>query len=155
MDSSATHTAIPCFLEQKLVKPLAAFLVISIVSLVVWVTVSHIDWLEGRAEAPAATLRPFLGLQLVNPDEQVARMFAFPPGEAVLVDQVIDNSPAQRAGLRRGDGIVAINGRSVRSTFDAALVLDQVRQGDILKLTVIRGGLVQYFVLSLGSPPNG
>ncbi len=155
--SSFEHAAqIHCFLERRLVKPLAAFLALSVVSLVGWVALIHTSWLETETEgAGAPSGRPFLGLQLVNPDEAVARMFSFPPGEAVLVDQVTDGSPAQRAGLRRGDGIVAVNDRSVRSATDVAAYLDQAKQGELLKLTVIRGGLVYYLTLSLGGGPTG
>lgn len=145
---------IHCFLERRLVKPLAMFLVLSVASLVGWVAIIHTSWLEGTA-GTAPSSRPFLGLQLVDPDERVARMFAFPPGEAVLVDQVLESSPAQRAGLRRGDGIVAVNDRSVRSTTDAMALLEQIKQGEPLKLTVIRGGLVYYLALTLGERTNG
>ena len=155
MSSYAQQTTVSCFLEQKLVKPLAVFLVLSIVSLVAWVVVSHMTWVTDKVEGSSGSSRPLLGLQMVNPDELVARMFSFPPGEAVLVDQVLDNSPAQQAGLRRGDGIIAINGRSVRSTTDVAAYLDQVKQGDLLKLTVIRGGLVYYFAVPASRRPAG
>ena len=148
-------TQIHCFLERRLVKPLAVFLVLSVASLVGWVALIHTSWLEASTTGLEPSARLLSGLQLVNPDEAVARMFAFPPGEAVLVEQVADGSPAQRAGLRRGDGIVAVNDRSVRSTFDVVAYLEQAKQGDVLKLTVIRGGLVYYLSLTLADRSTG
>ena len=141
----------PCFLEHQLVKPTAIILIITFVGLVVWVGTQHV----ARAHTELAGItsgKPILGFQIINPDELVARMFSFPPGEVVLVNQVFDGSPAQRAGLRRGDGIVAIDGKSIRSTSDVTGVLSQVKHGDLLRLTVIRGGLVENLMLPTNAP---
>jgi len=60
---------------------------------------------------------------------------------AVIVASVMPDSPAQQAGIRRGDRLVAIDGRSA-----AALSPDQIREywtmpaGTTLRVTVSRGG---------------
>ena len=148
--SDASGALEVCFLEHQLVKPLAGVVLVGLLVLVGWVGLRHVSAMPGAAFA--GTGQPLLGLQLTNPDELVARMFAFPPGEAVLIERVLDNGAAARAGLQRGDGIAAVNGQAVRSTQDIASLLSQTKQGDLLTLTVIRGGLLHDLLIPLGGP---
>jgi S1-C subfamily serine protease len=145
-----------CFLDQQLAKVLVAASVAGLIGLIGWIGFGHLDTMDAQIDALVAQDgRPVLGLQVIRPDELVARMFSFPPGETLLVSQVLPNSAAERAGLQRGDGIVAVNGRSVRGASDIATVLNRVKTGDLLRLTVVRGGLVHDMLLSLAATPSG
>ncbi len=155
MASSSNVARTTCFLEHQLIKPMAGALVIGTLALVGWVAVGHMAYLESRATGQPASSLPLLGIQIVSPDELVARMFSFPPGEAVLVNQVIYGSPASLAGLRPGDGIAGVNDRPVRTPDDVVTQLDNAKQGDLLKLTVIRGGFLHDLLLHLGGPVGG
>ena len=141
-----------CFLDHQVVKPLAGFLVVALVALVGWVGWGHMSFVEQQVTPMINQGRPFLGIQVVRPDELVARMFSFPPGEAVFVSHVLRQSPAARAGIKRGDGIVAIDGRSIGSAGDVAAILDRAKAGDLLRLTVVRGGLIHNVMLPLDQP---
>lgn len=143
-----------CFLEHQLVKPMALILVIAVIGIVGWIGVQHMTQVQARAgsQSPTGSL---LGIQIVNPDELVARMFSLPPMESVLINNVIESSPAHRAGLRRGDGIVAIDGQATRSTNDVATYLSQRAPGDLLQLTVIRGGLLHDLMVPFGGQGGG
>jgi carboxyl-terminal processing protease len=56
------------------------------------------------------------------------------------VAQVFDNSPAQRAGIRRGDVIVAVNGRSLRGRPERiSRALIKGRPGTSVRLTILSG----------------
>src|SRR5213078_4224538 len=58
----------------------------------------------------------------------------------LLVDEVFDHSPAQRAGIRSGDVIVAVNGRSLRGkpeSFSRGLI--KGRPGSEVRLTFVSG----------------
>lgn len=134
---------------------MAGALIIGTLILVGWVAIGHMSYLESRAAGQAASSLPVLGIQVVSPDELVARMFSFPPGEAVLVNQVIGGSPASQAGIRPGDGISHVNGQAIRTPGDIAAQLESAKQGDLLKLTVIRGGLLHDLLLPLGGPVGG
>jgi S1-C subfamily serine protease len=152
MQTHSSHASVAesCFLRHQAVKPLTAVLAVAFLALLGWVGAGHIGSVAARAAQAPET--PFLGVQVVSPDELVARMFSFAAGETVLVSHVLANSPAERAGLRRGDGIVAINGRSVRSTNDFAAYVSQATTDNLLKLTVVRGGLVYRLALMPAAP---
>ncbi len=131
-----------------MLKPMATFAMLGVIGLVIWVVVGHASALSGGAGISG---KPFLGMRLVDPDAFVARMFSIPPGEAVLIDHIVADSPASRAGLQRGDGILAVNGAPARTTGDISSHLEQAKGGDLLSLTVIRGGFVHDLMLPVES----
>jgi carboxyl-terminal processing protease len=58
----------------------------------------------------------------------------------LLVEEVFDGSPAQRAGIRRGDLVVAVNGTSLRGkSGDASRALIKGQPGTQVRLTIRTG----------------
>ncbi len=57
----------------------------------------------------------------------------------VLVEQVIHGSPAERAGLRAGDTLVAVDGRPIPAGRLEEMA-GRLRPGDPVRLRVLRGG---------------
>ena len=66
----------------------------------------------------------------------------------VVVAAPIEGSPADRAGIRPGDVLVAVNGESVRGR-DVSEIVERVKgpEGTSVRLTVMRGGEQQRFDL--------
>jgi phosphoserine phosphatase RsbU/P len=65
----------------------------------------------------------------------------YQPGEhAELITSVYKNSPAERAGLRAGDRIIAINGRRLTDRDSLPIIWMQHKPGDEIHLTVRRAG---------------
>ncbi len=61
-------------------------------------------------------------------------------GPALRVSQVYRNSAAEDAGLRRGDEIVEMEGRQVRSYEQLLQALDQHEAGESITLVIVRDG---------------
>lgn len=77
-----------------------------------------------------------MGLEVL---ERKDRKGALPDGRGVWVRNTLQGSPAERAGLKRGEVIVRIDGRDVRNVddFDRAMFGVQDRSGVEVKLTVV------------------
>ena len=58
----------------------------------------------------------------------------------VSVSKVLENSPADKAGIRTGDVIVGFNGESVTSTRKLTRLISEVAPDHTVNLTVVRGG---------------
>jgi S1-C subfamily serine protease len=86
-------------------------------------------------------VRGYLGLggQDVPLPRRVARFHRLEREEGILVISVEARSPAERAGLREGDVIVAIGGDPVSGLDDLHRLLTEERIGAETPLTVIRG----------------
>lgn len=62
------------------------------------------------------------------------------PGEGVLINQVVPDSGADRAGLRVGDIIVQLNGKGVARVGDVTSALQAFESGDQVEVAYIREG---------------
>ena len=84
--------------------------------------------------------RSYIGVagQNVPLHRRVIRFYDLPLETGVLVVSIEKNSPAERAGLREGDLIVAFNGQPVASVHDLHKVLVGEQIGVSATLTVIR-----------------
>lgn len=67
--------------------------------------------------------------------------------------EVVPDSPAEEAGLRPGDRIVAIDGEPVDAKHPLPDTLRRYRPGDTVRLTIIREGAEQTVSVTLGRAP--
>ena len=72
----------------------------------------------------------------------------------MLVD-VASGAPAEKAGLKRGDVITAINGRPVRGSADLRNQLGLVPVGDVVELRVLRDGKTINAKVTIEAPQTG
>ena len=90
---------------------------------------------------------PFIGVRLQTLTPQLAKEInatssrcSVPVTNGVLVIEVVENSPASRAGIRACDLITAVNGKRVKEPSDVQLGVDRGKVGEDLPLTVQRNG---------------
>jgi serine protease DegQ len=81
-----------------------------------------------------------LGAQGQDLTEQLAQAFGIDYGSGFIVTQVETGSPADKAGIRVGDVIVAANGKSIRSTRDMHNLVGLQRLGQSIDLQLFRKG---------------
>jgi serine protease Do len=77
-----------------------------------------------------------LGVTVEGIDDQLAAYFGVKEG--VLVKSVLDDSAAQRAGLKAGDVITAINGSKVYDASDLNRALERVEGGAEFTAEIVR-----------------
>jgi serine protease Do len=99
-------------------------------------------------------VRGYLGIQIQALTPDLAKQFGINQGGGALVGQVEGDTPAAKAGLKRGDVIVSLNGQPVVSDRDLRLRISQTAPGTNVKLGVSRGGKVQDFSVTLGELPE-
>lgn len=98
--------------------------------------------------------RAWLGVQLADLNESLAAQLQVVPGRGVVVYDVYANSPANRAGLQRGDVIVAINGKAVNSPSEASQSIRKNSPGSVCMLRVLRGGKTIEVKVTLADMPD-
>jgi serine protease Do len=82
--------------------------------------------------------RGWLGVTIQPLTPALAKSFGMPNAEGALVASVMDDSPAQKAGLKRGDVIAEYNGRKVGRSESLPLVVAETPVGRHVPLTVYR-----------------
>jgi S1-C subfamily serine protease len=84
--------------------------------------------------------RSYIGVsaQTVPVHRRVVRFYELAKESGAMVLSVEEKSPAQRAGVREGDVIMALDGRPIAGVDDLHRVLTDVRVGGSCSLTVLR-----------------
>jgi S1-C subfamily serine protease len=84
--------------------------------------------------------RSYIGVsaQTVPVHRRVVRFYELAKESGAMVLSVEEKSPAQRAGVREGDVIMALDGRPIAGVDDLHRVLTDVRVGGGCSLTVLR-----------------
>jgi S1-C subfamily serine protease len=83
--------------------------------------------------------RPRLGVQVIQPTEELRSHLGGPEDAGILVGKVLEDTPADEAGLLVGDLIVAVDDREIRDTGDLLSALERAGGGEII-LEVVRDG---------------
>ena len=83
-------------------------------------------------------VRGWLGVSVQDLTPQLARQFGAKENEGALVGEVMKDSPAEKAGLKRGDVIVAVSGSRVQDAGHLRNLVAGMAVGAKVKLDVIR-----------------
>lgn len=92
------------------------------------------------ARVPAASARPWLGVYTQEITGDLRDGMDLGAAAGVLVNRVVSDGPADRAGLQQGDVIVRFNSRTVDSPAALARMVGEARERQEVALQVLRGG---------------
>jgi Do/DeqQ family serine protease len=98
-------------------------------------------------------VRGYVGIDLQPITEEIARAFHLLDTRGALVASVDPAGPAAEVGLRRGDVILELRGRSIASDDELRTQLSRLRPGDKVTLEITRDGRRRAIDLVLGEPP--
>lgn len=99
-------------------------------------------------------IRGYLGtvVQAVTP--QLAEAFHIKEPTGALVSDVTTQAPADKAGVKSGDVIVAINGKPIENPRQLRLTIGSMSPGTKINLKVVREGKEKQFSVNLGEMPQ-
>lgn len=106
---------------------------------------------EERVVVPElpTTRRAYLGVSLDNLNEQLGAYFGVDEGKGALVTEVMEDSPAEKAGLKAGDVIVSIDGEPVGDASDVRNLIRDYEKGDQIDIAIIRDHRADRFTAEL------
>ena len=78
-----------------------------------------------------------IGVSVSSLSKQLGEYFGVADGKGLLVNNVLENSPAAKAGLKAGDIITEVDGKEIKSNVDLIRALSEKKEGDV-QLTIIR-----------------
>lgn len=98
--------------------------------------------------------RPFLGVQYSPIDKNVAKTnnLASDSWDVIIPNGIVAGSPAEKAGLKSGDIIKEVDGKTLKDWVDLRDALSDKFPGDTIKLKILSGsGSEKSLELQLGS----
>lgn len=96
---------------------------------------------------------PFLGVEGMTVSDAEATAAGLPKAEGAIVQSVIPDTGAARAGLKKGDIVTALDGQPIRTMDDLILAVRRAQVGDQVTLSVWRDKTSISVVMTVGDKP--
>ena len=106
--------------------------------------------LNGNADLNPDTA--FLGVTSIsvsNLSDPLREQFSVTEDTGAFVQDIVGGSPAEDAGVARGDVITAIDGQPVDSSQDVARIVRSLRPGDEVEVLIQRDGVTERITVTL------
>jgi membrane-associated protease RseP (regulator of RpoE activity) len=94
-------------------------------------------WHGGDMVGPS---RGFLGVEVHPMSDDLREYFRAPRNAGLLVNRVVEDSPAEKAGMKAGDVIVSVDGEEIERIGDISRALRDHEPGDTVDVKVVREG---------------
>jgi serine protease Do len=98
--------------------------------------------------------RAYLGVMAQEVTPAIAKAFHEPEVRGALVGDVTPDSPAQKAGLQKGDIIMEINGKPVNDGAQLRMNISLMEPGTTVTVKVLRDGTARDFPVRLAELPT-
>jgi serine protease Do len=101
-------------------------------------------------------IRGYLGMGIRDVDDEIREAFELKEQRGALVQEVTEGKPAEKAGIKKGDIVVEVDGRPVRNNRDLIDYISYLPIGTTVKLGIIRNGeRVNVSAKTEERPPDG
>ncbi len=107
-----------------------------------------------QLETKGKVIRGYLGVTVTNLDQRAQEAFKLPSRNGALVESVSRPGPADKAGVKAGDVIVAVDGVPVKETRELIDHVSAIAPGRTVELDVIRDGSHKMLSVVLGERPD-
>jgi serine protease Do len=99
-------------------------------------------------------VRPWLGASGETVTSKTAPGLGLDRPKGVLISEIYPGGPAEKAGLKKGDVVLSVDGREVFDDRGMKFIAATKAEGETAYLTVLRGGKQQQLSLRLAAPPG-
>lgn len=111
--------------------------------------VDILDKLQTKGEVE----RGYLGLLLGEMTPELAEGWGI-EARGVLVNDVVQGGPAEKAGFKQGDVILSFQGQKVPDMADLRMMVANTQPGTVAKFDILRGGKPQTISATIGKLPT-
>jgi len=117
--------------------------------------VAGLAWISlVQATTIALSDKAWLGVYLQTVDDDLADGFDLSVKEGAVINDIVNDSPADEAGLKEDDIIIAVNAKEVSDQMDVSRAVRKSKPGDKMTLTIMRGDKKMDITVTLASEPE-
>jgi serine protease DegQ len=104
--------------------------------------------------ASGRVVRGWIGVEPQDVTDQLARALHLPHPEGVIIVGVLRQGPADRAGIKPGDVVLSVDGKSVGNTGQLLNTVAALKPGSETDIDVLRDGRAQTVRVRIGVRPQ-
>jgi serine protease Do len=94
--------------------------------------------------------RGWLGVSIQEVTPEIAKSFGLKEAIGALISDIVPNGPADKAGFKRGDIIIELNGKTVKDYHDLPHMVALIPPGEKASFKVLRSGETQALSAIIG-----
>ena len=98
--------------------------------------------------------RGWLGVSIRDINEKIAKAYGVKGTEGAMINDVFKGDPADKAGIKRGDVVIELNGSKIKDANSFVQKVRTLAPNSTAKLVIIRKGKRMTFNVKLGERPN-
>ncbi len=98
-------------------------------------------------------VRPWIGVYLGQVTPDVADILGYQGKEGAIITEIVSGAPAARAGLKKYDIIVKVNGQGVKDANELVNKIQGLKIGERVQLEIFRRGETLSVGVALGEKP--
>ncbi len=99
-------------------------------------------------------VRGWLGVMIQDITPELAKSFGLKDAKGVLVSDVVKGSPAEKAGLLRGDVILRFGGKEIENAHKLSQAAAATVPNTQVKVDILRNGKAKTVTLAIGTMPS-
>ncbi len=98
-------------------------------------------------------VKSYIGVVLQPLDEELAGYLGAPNTDGALIGYVSSGGPAEKAGIQKGDIVIEINKKKIKTPDDVSEIVGKAKVGSSLVLQIFRDKKTQYVTLKTAEKP--
>src|SRR5262249_2310821 len=98
--------------------------------------------------------RGYLGVQIQDLDEKVAARLGVKEHSGVVVNRILPNGPAGKAGMKEGDVVTAIDGKEVKDGRELQQIAAGLPVSKAVQMNVLRDGKKEALSVTIEEQPD-
>jgi serine protease Do len=118
------------------------------------IPINMVSQIEKQLVEHGSVERGFLGILIQDLTPELAESFDLGQTQGILISEVTEGSPADKAGLERGDVILELDGQPVGKTDQFRNRVAFMSPGSKVDLTILRKGKRESIAVTLGRHPE-
>ncbi len=84
----------------------------------------------------------------------MSEYFGIKDGNGILITEVLEDSPAEKAGLKAGDIIIEVDGEEIADISEVQKAVGQKEEGEEIELTLLRNKKKKEFSVIVAEAPE-
>lgn len=108
---------------------------------------------QNQLKSHGKVTRGWLGVMIQDVDEALSKSFELESVGGVLVSEVQENSPAEKAGIKQGDILITMDEKELADVPDLRNRVAMIAPGTKVKFQIIRNGKKMYLTITIDEQP--
>ena len=118
------------------------------------IPVNMVQAIKNQLQEHGKVVRGWLGVGIQDIDEDLAKSFGLDKAEGILVSEVQGDSPADKAGLKRGDVITKVNNIVMEDVNQLRNKIALIVPKTVATFEIIRDGKIKTIKIEIGEKPS-